>query len=69
MPEGSKRNKPWIEDVPFRESDRTFKALMIPMGEDREGRQRMPFRLSKWQAKAVVEFYDDIRDFIKAYGN
>jgi hypothetical protein len=41
---------------------------MIPMGKDKEGRERTPFRLSKWQAIAVVEFYDDIRDFIKAEG-
>jgi hypothetical protein len=68
MPDNSYPRKPWVEDVPYRDSQRSFKALMIPMGKDKEGRERTPFRLSKWQAIAVVEFYDDIRDFIKAEG-
>ncbi len=66
--EGSKRNKPWVEDVPIRDQKRTYKQLHLPMGEDREGRQRMPYRINIFQAKAIIEFYQNIRDFVMEQG-
>ena len=58
---------PYTVDIPSRNGDGSYKCLYLPMGRDRDGTERTPTRLTMWQAKAVVNFCEDIREFIKAY--